>query len=228
MIHIFCTQSAKLKCPSTRHVFLKHGCPQRQQSQNMVKSLSRTGACDVREVWATLRWTYSLSLVIVWPPKLQILHFICRWDRITDRQTDRQSDYKMPRQTFQARGIKIMNSHTVQVLQTWLTLLHLSLEFFLRIVSIESESFRDEVRHNRLLFLLGHLLMLIQCVLLFHLVNIEGDFISEVLWFNRNISVVKKMCSQKKLFWGEKVTVYRISGIFCVGKIWRKYRLEGV
>ena len=27
---------------TTRHVFVKHGCPQRQQSQNMAKSLSPT------------------------------------------------------------------------------------------------------------------------------------------------------------------------------------------
>ena len=47
------------------------------------KSLSPTfwprptpGACDVSEVWATLRWTYSPSLVTVWPPKLKILHFV--------------------------------------------------------------------------------------------------------------------------------------------------------
>ena len=28
------------------------------------------GACDVSEVWETLGWTYSPSLVTVWPPKL--------------------------------------------------------------------------------------------------------------------------------------------------------------
>ena len=48
----------------TRQVFVKHGCPRRQQSQNMAKSYIFTppnppGACDVSEVWATLRWTYS-------------------------------------------------------------------------------------------------------------------------------------------------------------------------
>ena len=61
----------------TRHVFVKHGCPRWQQSPNMAKSLSpkfwpcpTPGACGVSEVWATLRWTYSPSLVTVWPPKL--------------------------------------------------------------------------------------------------------------------------------------------------------------
>ena len=62
----------------TRHVFVKHGCPRRQQSPIMAK-ISKSyiltpphppGACDVSEVWATLRWTYSPSLVIVSPPKL--------------------------------------------------------------------------------------------------------------------------------------------------------------
>ena len=68
----------------TRHVFVKHRCPRRQQSQTMAK-ISKSyiltlslplalflppGACDISEVWATLRWTYSPSLVTVWPPKL--------------------------------------------------------------------------------------------------------------------------------------------------------------
>ena len=60
----------------TKHVFVKHGCPQRQQSQNMIKYLSPTfwpyptpGACDISEVWATLRWTSSPSLVTLSPSK---------------------------------------------------------------------------------------------------------------------------------------------------------------
>ena len=59
-------------------VFVKHGCPRRQQSQNMEK-ISKSyvlnpaptpWACDVSDVWATLRWTYSPSLVTVSPPNL--------------------------------------------------------------------------------------------------------------------------------------------------------------
>ena len=63
----------------TRHVFVKHGCPRRQQSQNMAKiSMSfnltllapHPGAWDVSKVWGTKRWTYSPSLVTVSSPKL--------------------------------------------------------------------------------------------------------------------------------------------------------------
>ena len=60
----------------------KHKCPWRQQSQNMVKSLCPTfwpcpiprlpgeHVYDVSEVWATITWIYSSSLVIVSPLKL--------------------------------------------------------------------------------------------------------------------------------------------------------------
>ena len=51
------------------------------------------GACDVSEMWGTLRWTCSPSLVIVSSPKLEILCFVWKRDGITDRWTDRQSDY---------------------------------------------------------------------------------------------------------------------------------------
>ena len=51
--------------------------PRWQQSQTMAKIsksyiLTRPppGACDVSEVWTTLRWTYSPSLVTVSSPKL--------------------------------------------------------------------------------------------------------------------------------------------------------------
>ena len=46
------------------------------------------GACDVSEVWGTQIWTYSPGLVTVSSPKLQILHFVCKRDGITDRETD--------------------------------------------------------------------------------------------------------------------------------------------
>ena len=32
--------------------------------------------------------TYNPSLVTVSSPKLKILHFVCKWERITDKQTD--------------------------------------------------------------------------------------------------------------------------------------------
>ena len=61
----------------TRHVFVKHRCPQWQQSQNMAKSQSPTfwphptpRGMWYQWVWATLRWTYSPSLVTVSPPIL--------------------------------------------------------------------------------------------------------------------------------------------------------------
>ena len=68
----------------TRHVFVKHGCPRRQQSQNMAK-ISKSyiltqphppGACHVSEVWGTHRWTYSSSLVTSSSPKLNIALFL--------------------------------------------------------------------------------------------------------------------------------------------------------
>ena len=62
-----------------RHAFVKHGCPRRQQSQNMAKLCisyilipphPTPGACDVSEVWGNHRWTYSPSLVTLSSPKL--------------------------------------------------------------------------------------------------------------------------------------------------------------
>ena len=70
---------------------MKHGCPRWQQSQNMAKSLSP-------KFWphltprTTLRWTYSPSLVTVWPPKLYIFYFNCKRDEITDKGTAGQTD----------------------------------------------------------------------------------------------------------------------------------------
>ena len=91
-------------------VFMEHGCPRRQQSQNMAKSASPTfwphpGTWDVGKVWANYIWTYSPSLVTVWPPQLQILHFVCKRDGITDKRTngqmDRQTDGQTDGQTIQ-------------------------------------------------------------------------------------------------------------------------------
>ena len=48
------------------------------------------GACDVSEVVATLRLTYSKSLVIVGLPKLYFT--FCKQDGITDKQTNGKTD----------------------------------------------------------------------------------------------------------------------------------------
>ena len=53
------------------------------------------GACGIRGVWATLRWTYSQSLISVWPSKLEILHFLCKRDGITDRRTNGRTHRQM-------------------------------------------------------------------------------------------------------------------------------------
>ena len=105
----------------TRHVFVKHGCPRRQQSQIWQKSLSpifwpapSPGACHARKMWGTNKWTYSPSLVTISSSKLCILHFVCNRDGITDRQTDKRTDRRTDdpitrcsRRTFQDGGIKI-------------------------------------------------------------------------------------------------------------------------
>ena len=72
------------------------------------KSLSPTfwptqpqGAWDVSEVWGTLKWTYSPSLVTVSSPKLLFLDLICKRDGITDRRTNRQTDKPMDGQMIQ-------------------------------------------------------------------------------------------------------------------------------
>ena len=50
------------------------------------------GACDITEMWATLRWTISPNLVTICLSKLKILHFACKHDRIRFTQRDWQSD----------------------------------------------------------------------------------------------------------------------------------------
>ena len=50
------------------------------------------GACDISEVWATLRWIYSPRLVhvTVSAPKLYLLRFLCKQDRIKDKWLDKR------------------------------------------------------------------------------------------------------------------------------------------
>ena len=63
------------------------------------------GACDVSELWATLGWTYSPSLVTVSLPILYILHLISKQDRIIDKQMN-DLITRCPQPAFQALGIK--------------------------------------------------------------------------------------------------------------------------
>ena len=82
------------------------------QNLQVLHFVPAPGAFDVSEVWATLRWTYSPSLVTVSPPKLKLLHFLCKRDRIKDTQTAGQTDDPITRclqRTFQVEGIKIQN-----------------------------------------------------------------------------------------------------------------------
>lgn len=63
------------------------------------------GACDVGKMWATLRWTHSLSLVTVSQSNFEILHFICiKCDRITYKQTEGQTKHCMPPADLSGRG----------------------------------------------------------------------------------------------------------------------------
>ena len=74
VVYYYTVHNSVVFCHSvflTRHAFVKHRCPWRQQSQNMAKvPFPPLGACDVSEVWATFRWIYNPSLVTVWPSKL--------------------------------------------------------------------------------------------------------------------------------------------------------------
>ena len=103
----------------TRHVFAKHGCPRRQQSQNMTKIsksyiLTPPHHRGMRYQWRTHRWTYSPSLVTVSPPKLWILHFVSRTELQTDWWTDRWIDgwydYLMPPTDLSGQVIKKLYS----------------------------------------------------------------------------------------------------------------------
>ena len=103
-----------MKCTPmwTRHVFVKHRCPQPAAKkskiwQNLSKSYILTlPPYDIRVEWAILRWTYSPSLVTVSPIKLLILHFVSGTELWTNGQTD-CSIARCPQWTFQAGGIKI-------------------------------------------------------------------------------------------------------------------------
>ena len=109
----------------TRHVFVKHGCPRRQQSQTMAKisksyiltpphpqghvmSVKCEQALDELTVQVWLLYdhqNFKYCTLILSGTEL-------RTDRRTDKQTDRQTDRRTddpntrcPRRTFQAGGI---------------------------------------------------------------------------------------------------------------------------
>ena len=101
----------------TRHVFMKHGCPRRQQSQNMAKisksniltpphpqahgmSVKCEELLDELTVQVWLLYLYQNFL---------LLDFVCKRDGITDRQTNRRTDdpiTKCPWRTIQVGSIK--------------------------------------------------------------------------------------------------------------------------
>ena len=81
--------------PTTRHVFVKHGYPWRQQSHNMAK-ISKSYILTLphpqgRGMAVKCEEPIDEPTVPVWllyhHPKLSIF-----WDGITDKQTDRQTD----------------------------------------------------------------------------------------------------------------------------------------
>ena len=105
-------------------MFVKHGCPRRQQSQNMAKisksyiltpphpqghgmSVKCEELIDELTVQVWLLYdhqNFKYCTLFVRGTELQT-------DRQTDRQTDKQTDdpnTRCPRRTFQARGIKIL------------------------------------------------------------------------------------------------------------------------
>ena len=107
----------------TRHVFVKHGCPRRQQSQNMAKiskSYILTPPHPQGQVMsAKCEEPIDELTVQVWllydHPNFKYCTLFesgteLRTDGQTDRQTDRRTDdpiTRCPRRTFQAGGIKI-------------------------------------------------------------------------------------------------------------------------
>ena len=85
---------------STRHILVKHGCP----DSNIVKIWQTSpcptfwhpwkwgGAWGVSEVRGSNRWTDIPSLFTVSSPKLSILHAVSGTELQTERQTDGQTD----------------------------------------------------------------------------------------------------------------------------------------
>ena len=107
----------------TRHVFEKHGCPRRQQSQNMAKIsksyILTTPRPQGHEMSVKCEEPIDELTVQVWllydhPNFKYCTLFVSgtelRTDGQTDKRTDRRTDdpiTRCPRRTFQAGGIKI-------------------------------------------------------------------------------------------------------------------------
>ena len=87
-------QMAKTSKYGKLDVFVKHGCPRRQQSQTMAK-ISKSyifdpapspRACDASEVWATIRWTNgsvpveTYSPNWIWPRSIFIIGRVWPWN----------------------------------------------------------------------------------------------------------------------------------------------------
>ena len=87
----------------TRNVFVKHRCPQWQQSQNMAKIFLKVlhfdpapspRPWDVSEVWRTHRWTNSPNSVTLYHSNFKYCTFFVSGTELwTDGLTDRRSDY---------------------------------------------------------------------------------------------------------------------------------------
>ena len=110
------------KLGETRHVFVKHGCPRRQQSQTMAKisksyiltpphpqghvmSVKCEQPLDELTVQGWLLYDHTNFKYCT----LFISGTELRTDRQTDRRTDGRTDdpnTRCPRRTFQAGGIK--------------------------------------------------------------------------------------------------------------------------
>ena len=81
----------------TRHVFVKHGCPRRQQSQNIAKISYILTPPHPQGHVMSVKYEEPIDelTVQVWllydHPNL-ILHFVCKRDGITTRRTDRQTE----------------------------------------------------------------------------------------------------------------------------------------
>ena len=106
-------------------MFVKHGCPRRQQSQNMAK-ISKSYILTPthpqgRVMSVKCEEAIDEPTVQVWfsitTQTLNITLCSCKWDGITDRRTNGQTDgrtdgqtddpiTRCPRRTFQAGGIK--------------------------------------------------------------------------------------------------------------------------
>ena len=99
-------------CFSELDVFMKHGCPRRQQNQNMAKSLSPTFwphpiPWDMWCQWSVSNHEMSLQSKFSKCIITQTLNIaLCKRDRIMDKQTDNLIQ-RCPLWTFQAGGIRI-------------------------------------------------------------------------------------------------------------------------